>query len=589
LHDAYKSGQLTPADVVAYVLERCDQYEQHNIWISRLNEEQIAEYLKRLPQQYDDSLPLYGIPFAIKDNIDLAGVETTAACRAYAYQAENSAHVVQLLLQAGAIPIGKTNLDQFATGLVGTRSDYGICVNAFDNNYISGGSSSGSAVAVALGLVSFSLGTDTAGSGRVPAAFNNLVGLKPSRGLLSCSGVVPACRSLDCVSIFSLDVDDADRVFDVAAHYDAKDAYSRHNIFSNSERNYGAVPPSFTFGVIGEEQFAAFQNEEYSHHYQAYCQRLAGLGGKALKVDFSPFINAATLLYEGPWLAERYVATEAFIQHHQQEMHPVTRSIIGKASALRTVDAFKAFYQLQAYKQAADAALSSVDFIVAPTTVDHYRIDQEQQSPLQLNAQLGYYTNFMNLLDMCAIAIPAAMREGGLPFGVSLLSSAMSDRKLLSFARRLQSLQHWALGNTVFSLSNAELQNRHSMNFVDLVVCGAHLSGFALNWQLRERGASLLRSDKTAPVYRLYALDGAIKRPGLVRDEQSGAAIIVELWRVPMENFASFVAGIPEPLGIGKVELSDGKFYTGFICENYAIETAKDITSYGGWASYMKA
>ena len=588
LHDAYRDGSLSPLQLLGYIVERSNQYKDDSIWITQLNKSQIEEYVARLPQQFDASLPLYGIPFAIKDNIDLAGCDTSAACKAFAHQANDSATVVQLLLDAGAIPIGKTNLDQFATGLVGTRSDYGICVNPFDRNYLSGGSSSGSAVAVALGLCSFSLGTDTAGSGRVPAAFNNIVGLKPSKGLLSCNGVLPACRSLDCVSIFALNADDANLVFEVAARYDEGDVYARQNPFYNSKHCYGKTTESFRFGVLAAEQFAKFQNEEYSKLYLEYCDRLSSLGGSAVTVDFSPFSDAARLLYDGPWVAERYAAIEEFIRQRQQEMHPVTREIIGKARALNSINAFKAFYQLQAYKQAADNILKTVDFVVTPTTVDHYSIEAEQQQPIKLNSQLGYYTNFMNLLDLSAVAVPAAMRDEGLPYGVTLFSSAFSDRKLMSFARRLQELQDWPVGKTEFLPRSEPVSGAVLDNYVDVVVCGAHLSGFPLNWQLRERSAVLLREDKTAPVYRLYAISGAIKRPGLVRNEQSGIAISVELWRVPMENFASFVAAIPEPLGIGKVQLSDGKFYSGFICENYALESAQDITDYGGWAAYMQ-
>jgi len=585
---AYRSGELTPRQVVEYVLKKCEEFNQHNIWITLFSDTQLAVYLDNLPDGPDESLPLYGIPFSIKDNIDVGGIDTTCACKAYAYRADESANVVNFLVRAGAIPIGKTNMDQFAAGLVGTRSEYGASANAFDPRYLAGGSSSGAALSVALGLCSFALGTDTAGSGRVPAAFNNIVGMKPSRGLVSCHGVVPACRSLDCVSIFSLNVDDADYVFDVAATYDSADAYARRNPFSNSRRHYGRVPEQFRFGVVAEKHFPAFQNNEYSELYKEYCRRLVSLGGSAVELDFTPFVNSAALLYQGPWLAERYAAIEPFIRDHEKDMFAVTRSIITQANSLRTVDAFPAFYQLQAYKQAADAILADVDFIVTPTTVDHYQIAQVNSDPIRLNSQLGYYTNFMNLLDLCAVAIPAAIRKGGLPFGVTLFGQAFNDRKLLSYARHFQCQQEWPAGKTNVVPVSAPREESIFRDYVDVVVCGAHLSGFPLNWQLVERGATLQRRDKTAAEYRLYAIPGKVKRPGLVRHEQSGAAILVELWRVPMENFASFVAGIPEPLGIGKVQLSDGRFYTGFICENYAIESAEDITSFGGWAAYIK-
>jgi allophanate hydrolase len=585
---AYRAQQLTPEAVIDALLARCAEYEDLNIWITRLSRAQIEPYLKNLQAHSPNSLPLYGIPFAIKDNIDLAGVPTTAACEAFAYTPQRSAFVVQRLIDAGAIPIGKTNLDQFATGLVGTRSPYGVCRNPFNREFISGGSSSGSAVATALGLVSFALGTDTAGSGRVPAAFNNIIGVKPSRGIVSMTGVVPACRSLDCVSLFTLTTDDANRVLEHMAVFDPSDAYARSNPYPNTQRHYGLPTGGFRFGVPAASQLAFFGDASAQTLFAESIAKLEALGGNKVEIDFAPFMAAAKLLYDGPWLAERYIATEAIITRQPQAMLPVTRTIIGNAVNKSAIDAFNAEYSLRNYQRQAEQILASVDFIVTPTAGTIFRIAQIEQDPITLNTQLGYYTNFMNLLDCAAVAVPSGFLGNGMPWGITLFSNALADRKLLSYANRWQQAMQLSLGATSLALPAGNATPVGFSDSIPVVVCGAHLDGLALNWQLRERGAVFAEKTTTSPHYRLYALAGGPPyRPGLIRDMQQGSSIEVEVWQVPAEQFGNFVAAIPAPLGIGKLELADGRWLPGFICEGQAIENAQEITQLGGWRRYL--
>ncbi len=587
---AYHSGQATPDYVIDSLLSRAAQFDDHNIWIQRLTRAQLEPYLARLRQCAPESLPLYGIPFAIKDNIDLAGIPTTAACTAFAYTPTESAFAVQQLIDAGAIPLGKTNLDQFATGLVGTRSPYGACHNAFDQGFISGGSSSGSAVATALGLVAFALGTDTAGSGRVPAAFNNLIGVKPSRGIISTRGVVPACRSLDCVSVFALTTDDANTVLQHITKFDPQDSYARPNPFANNHRHYGLHTGEFTFGVPVATQLEFFGDSNAQKLFAKSISHLESLGGCKCEIDFTPFLQAARLLYEGPWVAERFVATESIITSQPDALLPVINAIIGSARDLSAIDAFKAIYRLQDCKRHADTLMNTLDFLVTPTAATIYTIVQINADPIRLNSQLGYYTNYMNLLDYAAVAVPAGYLENGLPWGITLVGPAMSDRRLLSFANRWQQTLQLPLGATQQVLPASQTHRITTHATIPVVVAGAHLNGLPLNWQLRERGASFVMTTTTSKAYQMYALAGGPPyRPGLIRDTQQGAAIDVEVWEIPAAEFGGFVAAIPAPLGIGKIELADGRWLTGFICEGYAIADAKEITEFGGWRKYIKS
>ena len=582
LSRAYRDGTLRPADVVAAILERIPDHADDHIWIRPLEPAELRPYLERIEAADPSRLPLYGVPFAIKDNIDLAGVPTTAACPAYAYTPARSAEVVRRLVEAGAVPIGKTNLDQFATGLVGTRSPYGATRNAFDPAYVSGGSSSGSAVAVARGLASFALGTDTAGSGRVPAAFNNLVGVKPTRGLISTHGVVPACRTLDCVSVFALDVADAQAALAVAAGPDPEDPFSR-------EARRGPVARGhFRFGVPTRLEF--FGDAEAARLFAGAVAQLEHLGGQAVAIDFAPFRDAARLLYEGPWVAERYAAIQAFVEAHPDALLPVTRSIIEPAIGASAVSAFQAQYRLAALKRQTDAILTGLDFVLTPTTGTIYRIDAVQADPLRLNSNLGLYTNFMNLLDCAAVAVPAGFGANGLPYGVTLFGPAFSDDALAVYGDRLHRALDLPLGATGGNRGGAYLGRpaQPEEPLLRVAVCGAHLSGLPLNHQLTERGGRLVAATRTAPRYRLYALPGGPPfRPGLIRQAQGGASIEVEVWELPARQFGSFVAGIPAPLGIGTVELADGTLEKGFICEGFAVERARDITDLGGWRAYL--
>ena len=581
----YHAGWYTPGDVMDAIYSRSASLPLRNEWITRLPREQLEPWLDNLVDRSPDELPLYGIPFAIKDNIDLAGVATTAACPDYSYIPEISAFVVQKLLDAGAIPVGKTNLDQFATGLVGTRSPYGVCRNSFDADYISGGSSAGSAVAVATGQVSFSLGTDTAGSGRVPAAFNNLVGIKPTRGLLSTSGVVPACRSLDCVSVFALTAADACRVLKVCSTFDGDDAFARSlpmDVPSFSSRR-------FRFGVPRKQQQEFFGNADAEALFDQAVQRMCDLGGEVVDIDFEPFLEASRLLYEGPWLSERYVAIEEFIEQHPDALYPVTRDIISQGRDLSAVDAFKAQYRLMECRRYSENLLQNVDLVLTPTAGTIFTVEQVEQQPVRRNSELGYYTNFMNLLDLAAVAVPAGFQQNGLPFGVTLFSRSFADSALISLADRLQRAVGLSLGATTAFLpqSTGDLPCAATDGTMALAVCGAHLSGLPLNGQLTERGAWLMECTRTSPHYRLYALAGGPPlRPGLVC-EPEGASIEVELWAVPRAALGDLLALIPAPLGLGKLELVDGRVVTGFICEPRGVLGARDITAWGGWRAWL--
>ena len=581
----YRAGSLRPRQLVEGLLERIERRGDDKVWLHRVPREALLARAAELEQRGPEGLPLYGIPFAIKDNIDLAGHPTSAGCPGFRYLAKESAVVVERLLAAGAIALGKTNLDQFATGLVGVRSPYGVPGNSFNPEFIPGGSSSGSAIAVACGLASFSLGTDTAGSGRVPAAFNNLAGLKPTKGLLSASGVVPACRSLDCVSIFALTAADAARVLSSARGFDAVDPFSRHGASPAH-----AMPRSFAgcrIGVPRDDQLQFFGNPETPPLFSKFVNKLVELGGEKVEVDFAPFLETARLLYEGPWVAERYVAIREFFETTPEALHPVTRAITAGATRHSAIDTFTAYYRLKALRRQTAPVWDSIDVLVTPTAGTIYKIAEVEADPIKLNSNLGYYTNFMNLLDLSAIAVPAGFQKDGLPFGVTLAAQAFADEELCVLGGIAQRAMVKTMGAT-----NLPLPEEYSIdtrqNAVPLAVCGAHMSGLPLNFQLTERGARLARKCRTAPNYRLFALtEFKPPRPGMVRTDE-GAAIEVEVWDVPPAAFGSFVDGIPAPLGIGTVTLEDGQQVKGFLCETHATKGARDITSLGGWRKFIQ-
>jgi allophanate hydrolase len=590
LLQAYRDGTTTPEAVILEAWKSAAA-DDAAIWISRPTEAQLRDSLKALEGESPDTKPLFGIPFAIKDNIDCAGYATTAACPAWSYEAEQSAFVVDLLIKAGAIPVGKTNLDQFATGLVGVRSPHGAPGNAFNPDYISGGSSSGSAVAVAKGLCSFSLGTDTAGSGRVPASFNNLVGLKPTRGVLSCSGVVPACKSLDCVSIFALTAADASRVFNVAAVFDASDSYARRRCMWREMK----WPPRI--GVPCPDQLDFFGNEDAKALFEKATQVVASMGWQIVEVDISAFLDAARLLYEGPWVAERTAVIANLLTEQPDALLPVTRTIIEAGFKGTAVDVFKAQYRLAELKRIAEDTWSEVDALLMPTAGTIYTKAEVEAEPIKLNSNLGCYTNFMNLLDLCGCAVPAGFLDTGLPWGVTFYAPACADALVLDCAAHFHASRGLPLGKTARSSSDAPLPSppptpKSALPTMKIGVCGAHMEGLALHWQLRERGATLVQRTYSSPSYRFYLLPGTGRipdRPGMIRVSEGGAAIEMEVWEIPQSTAGSFLEGIGAPLGLGKVELADGSKVCGFICEGIIAETAKDITSYGSWRTWLDA
>ncbi|HLO79118.1 MAG TPA: allophanate hydrolase [Magnetospirillum sp.] len=582
LSAAYADGSLTPEAVLDEVYARIAGQGERPVWITLLPKAAALARLRTAPKG-----PLWGIPFAVKDNIDVAGLPTTAACPDFAYTPDRSATVVERLEAAGAVLIGKTNLDQFATGLVGTRSPYGICSSVFSAEHVSGGSSSGSGVAVAAGLVSFALGTDTAGSGRVPAAFNNIVGLKPSKGVISARGVVPACRSQDCVSVFAGTVADAHRVLGVAAAYDAEDAYSRKAPVSAIAAAGGGE--GFRFGVpAGGLDF--FGDGEAATLYRHAIARMESLGGTRVEIDFTPFRDAARLLYSGPWVAERLAAIRDFAGEKPQAMHQVVRGIILGAQGLSAVDGFQGFYRLAELTRAAEAQWATMDIMLLPTTGTIYRIDQVLADPVRLNSNLGAYTNFVNLMDLSALAVPAGFRANGLPFGVTLVGRAFDDGRLALLGDRLhRSVPDACVGGTAVHLGQTPaLRPEPAADRVAVAVVGAHLAGQPLHHQLVERKARLLATTRTAAGYSFYALAGTVPaKPGLVFDGKGAGGIEVEVYEMDHAAFGSFVALIPPPLGIGTVTLADGTRVKGFLCEGHAVADAQDITATGGWRAWL--
>ena len=577
LLEGYRDGSRTLASVMNQCLDHAATLPEE-VWIRLLNPDEVAKYVDALQGESPATRPLYGVPFVIKDNIDLAGIPTTAGCPDFSFIPEKSAFVVEQLIQAGAIPLGKTNLDQFATGLVGTRSPYGACPNSFDPDYISGGSSSGSAVAVAAGCCSFSLGTDTAGSGRVPAAFNNLIGLKPSKGLLSCSGVVPACKSLDCVSIFALDAADTQAVFQVASKFDPSDCYARELA------PISADPGTWTFGVPKKEQLKFFGNDEYAAAFDASLVLMEQAGGTAVEIDFQPFLDAANLLYSGPWVNERFAAVGDFIQAGPERVLDTTRTIILSGLDIPAPQVFDAMYKMQAFKRITDEIMGSVDLIVTPTAGTCYTRDAVNADPIALNSNLGFYTNYMNLLDYAAIAVPTA-KTSSVPFGITLVSFAGTDLKLLERAHQIQVASGLSVGTS--EILPAEFVPAENGETIDVAVCGAHLKGFPLHHQLETLQARFVKATQTAANYRMYAFEtGGIAKPGLIRDEATGGSLYLEIYRLNLRDFGKFVSLIPSPLGIGKVECADGSWNVSFIAEPAVIELGEDITALGDWRKY---
>jgi allophanate hydrolase len=582
---AYRSGRTAPAEIVARSYARIRALADPAVFISLFDEGEAMAQAERLAAEASRDLPLYGIPVAVKDNIDVFGLPTTAACPDFAYRPGRDAAVVARLRAAGAIVIGKTNLDQFATGLVGARSPYGIPRNPLDPALIPGGSSSGSAVAVATGLVPVALGTDTAGSGRVPALFNNIVGLKPSLGLISTAGVVPACRTLDAISVFALTTDDASAVLAVAAGFDLEDPFCRRRPLQAP----CAVPPRLRIGMPCAGQSIFFGDRDAKENYRVALDRLARLGATIVPVDIAPFYETARLLYEGPWLAERYVATRAFLASTPQSMHPVTREIVLGGAHLSAADAFAAFYQLAHLRRTVEARFAQIDMLALPTAPTLYTVEEVLADPIGLNSRLGTYTNFVNLLDLCGLAVPAALHDNRRPFGITLLAPAGQDGLLAAVGRQFHADTGLALGALGRKQGALTPLCEPPSEDVPIAVVGAHLSDMPLNHELCGHGARFLETTTTAADYRLYALSGTTPpKPGLLRVATgSGSAIAVEIWAMAAAPFGRFTASVPAPLTIGSVRLADGRAVKGFLVEAEAVNGARDISKFGGWRNFV--
>jgi allophanate hydrolase len=583
---AHRAGQLSPAQTVARSYQRIRHHNDPAIFISLRDEKQALAEAERLAARKDAALlPLYGIPVAVKDNVDVAGLPTTAACPAFAYTPARDATSVARLRAAGAIVIGKTNLDQFATGLVGVRSPYGIPTNPLRADLIPGGSSSGSAVAVSTGLVPLALGTDTAGSGRVPAMLNNIVGLKPSLGLISTAGVVPACRTLDCVSVFALTVDDAVTALSAMAGPDSADPYSRDRPLAQM----GAFPAHLRLGVPRSGQLIFFGDKAAEAAFGDALKRWTALGAMLVEFDLEPLYETARLLYEGPWVAERYLVIRGLLASSPDAIHPVTREITIAGARLSAADTFAALYRLQGLRKVAERAFAGIDALVLPTAPTVYSTAQVLANPIELNSRLGTYTNFVNLLDLCGLALPATMRSDDIPFGITLLAPAGQDAQLASIGRVFHADTKLPMGaRSLPQPPLPALPAGVSGDEIAIAVVGAHLSGMALNGELKTLGGRLLEAAKTAADYKLYALKTTPPKPGMLRVEAgTGSAIELEIWALPAAAFGKFVAAVPPPLSIGTVRLADGRGVKGFIVEPADISGARDISAFGGWRAFM--
>jgi allophanate hydrolase len=582
---AHRAGTVSPAQTVARSFARIRDRNDPAIFITLRDEQQALAEAEGLRGKDAAQLPLYGIPVAVKDNIDVAGLPTTAACPAFKYMPSHDATVVARLRAAGAIVIGKTNLDQFATGLVGVRSPYGIPTNPLRGDLIPGGSSSGSAVAVSAGLVPLALGTDTAGSGRVPAMLNNIVGLKPSLGLISTAGVVPACRTLDCVSVFSLTVDDAITALNAMAGPDGADPYSRNLPLAQT----APFPANLRLAVPRNGQLIFFGDKASETAYADALKRWTALGATLVEFDLEPFYETARLLYEGPWVAERYLVIRDLLASSPDAIHPVTREIIIAGARPSAADTFAALYRLQALRKVAERAFAGLDALVLPTAPTVYSTAQVMANPIELNFRLGTYTNFVNLLDLCGLALPAAIRPDDIPFGITLLAPAGRDAHLASIGRVFHADTKLPIGARVSPQPPlAVLPTGPSGDEIAIAVVGAHLSGMALNGELKALGGRLLEAAKTAPDYRLYALDTTPPKPGMLRVEAgTGASIELEVWALAAAAFGKFVAAVPPPLSIGTVRLADGRSVKGFIVEAADVDGARDISAFSGWRAFM--
>lgn len=569
LRGQYLSGALDPEEVILEIISRADHDKGMNIWIEPPALVHIRPYLEAIRNLDPQSYPLWGIPFAVKDNIDVKRLPTTAACPEFAYEPDEDAAVVARLIAAGAVPVGKSNLDQFATGLVGVRSPYGEAHNALRPEYISGGSSAGSAVAVARGQAVFSLGTDTAGSGRVPAALNGLVGYKPSLGAWPVRGVVPACASLDCVTVFAHNLEDALAVDCAVRGIDEADPWSR---------SVKLQPAGLPGKLLLPEAPIDFYGPHADEYRQAWTQAEAAvqaLGVPVERVDCTLFFEAASILYDGPWVAERWAGLGQFVENHREAVLPVTERILSSGTAERHTAAslFQAMHRLQRYKREAELLLRDA-VLVLPTCGGTWTREQVALNPVGANSDMGRYTNHCNLLDLSAVAVPAGEAAENLPFGITLFALADSEHLLSGAAAQFLTESPPPADDAVYPAA---------AGMITLAVCGLHMRGFPLEKQMLEHGARFWQKVQTAPCYELVKLPTEPPKPGLLRQAEGGGAVELELWRMPAESLGSFASLIPAPLGLGRVVLEDGREVTGFICEGYAAAGAENITAYGGW------
>lgn len=554
LKKMYASNKITPEEVVLEIINRYHRNKEMNIWITPPKFENIKPYIDKLKGTNPNSLPLWGIPFAIKDNIDLENIETTAACPEYAYTPKESAEVVKKLIEAGAIPVGKTNLDQFATGLVGTRSPYGEVHNALKPELISGGSSSGSAVSVARGQAAFALGTDTAGSGRVPALLNNLVGFKSSFGAWSTKGLVKACASLDCITVFSVDLEEAVIVDDVVRGFIGEDPWSKE-----IPKPVSRLPKKICLPNKAPEFYGPY-GREYEKAWNESVEKIQELNIPIEYIDYDMFSEAAAILYEGPWVAERWKDLVDFIKENPDKVFPVTKTILesGGNPKFDAVSVFKAIHRLQELKVKTKIMLKDA-VLVMPTAGGTWTRDEVRENPIATNSHMGKYTNHCNLLDLSAIAIPSGYAAEDVPFGITIFSLSDEEGLLIGLGRELKEEK------------------------ITVAVCGLHMQGYPLEVQMIECGSKYLRTCKTADKYKLFKLNTNPTKPGLIKVQSGGSSIEVELWEMPLDKLGYFTSLISSPLGMGKVELEDGSEVCGFICEEYGKQDGEDITIFGGW------
>ncbi len=590
LSTLYRSKALKPSQVIEAVYDRIAKRGDDSVWIHLVNREEALSRARQIEAEYDPALPLWGLPCAIKDNIDVVGLPTTNAFPPSKRVATSTGRAVTRLLEAGAIVIGKTNLDQWGLGLVGMRSPFGACSSVFHPDYISGGSSSGSAVAVAAGLVSFALGNDAAGSGRVPASFNNIVGLKPTPGVISNTAVFEkgVARSLETISVFALTCEDAVTILRLIAGFDPEDTFSKPEADQIDWSGWTKVKP-FRFGVPQPQDLEFFGDEDAEALFNQAIDRLKQLGGTPQEIDFTPFAQTQKLLYESALLAERAMNLQPHIQGLEDKLHPVTRQILSTVQSYRAEDAFAAQYQVAEFKRMAWREWDKMDVLIVPTAPTIYRKEEVAADPIRLNANLGTYTNFVNLMGLCGVAVPNGFRKDGLPLGITILGQSFQEPLVTGIGAAFHRKAALPLGATAHAYPDYSQEQIEVKEGVSIAVVGAHLSGEPLNYQLTDLGGELIRACRTAPCYRLYALTGsAVPKPSMVRDAE-GVAIEVEVWQLPVAGFGRFVDLVPPPLAIGNVELEDGIWVKGFLGEPFAIAGVPEISEFGGWRNYLKS